>query len=231
MKKTRKARKAAALLAAVMTAATVAGITASAESAPKFEAAPKMSFAASTQELVTGTPESKVIDSNTRYEKPEFRGSGTMYEEQKFRLSIMRGKKIKIDFSEPTWYDLKSSKLYGRRVVGIAPNGEFLIGDWELLDENTENHFHEVSGDYVAFAYSGDITWGTDFPFSRVFWNEPYRNVSDIRISWGGGVRNASITITVDHNAPWWAIKGTNLDQQRTGIWDTNCSSHSEWKP
>ena len=49
-------RKIAAVFAAMMAMTTIASISASADSAPKFEAAPKMSFAASTQGLVMGTP-------------------------------------------------------------------------------------------------------------------------------------------------------------------------------
>ena len=68
----------------------------------------------------------------------------------------------------------------------------------------------------VSFAYSFDVSLGTDFPYSGVFWNKPDRRVSDIDIELDGEVRTADITIKVD---------GTTV------VNETNCSSHSEWTP
>ena len=69
---------------------------------------------------------------------------------------------------------------------------------------------------YYAFAYSFDIVWGTDWPYSGIFYSNLDAHPETIRIQLGGTCRMASINIMVD---------------RRTVVDDSNCSSHSEWRP
>ena len=79
-------------------------------------------------------------------------------------------------------YHAKNVKLYGKKIIGVTKIGSFVLGEWEQLNTQTSfNGAHldgcccEINGTYIAFAFSFDVTWGTDFPFSGVFWN----NIND----------------------------------------------------
>ena len=142
-------------------------------------------------------------------------------EEQLKKYEEMQHSSIHVTIANHGFYYLKSSSLYVRKVTGVDGDGNFILGGWENVYSRTGVGFDAaedvtVSGTAVCFAYSFDITWGTDFPFSGVFWNNPDKQVSDISIDLNGGVRTADITITVD---------GTTV------VNETNCDSHSEWKP
>ena len=116
-------------------------------------------------------------------------------------------------------------KLYGREATGVDANGEFILGDWEQLNTAGNDMFIgtkrdiTVNGKYVEFAFTYDITWGTDFPYSGVFWtnNYAYNDYDSIFINITGTCRNANIRIWVGDNKKV-------VDQ-------SNCSAHSEWKP
>jgi hypothetical protein len=72
-------------------------------------------------------------------------------------------------------------------------------------------------GTFVNFAFSFDITWGTDFPYSSVFWTDTHNtDWETIDVELRGLCRNASIQIHVGN---------TRAVDKR------NCDSHSEWKP
>ena len=66
------------------------------------------------------------------------------------------------------------------------------------------------------FAFGFDILWGTDWPYSDVFWDKVDVPVNNIYINSSGLVRTASLKIEVNGN--------TVFD-------DWNLPSHSEWKP
>ena len=76
-----------------------------------------------------------------------------------------------------------------------------------------------MAGDYVSFAFSFDITWGTDFPYSGVFWNNDNiynTDWDDIDIFLNGICRAASVKITVG---------------DEVAVFEKNCSAHKEWRP
>ena len=111
----------------------------------------------------------------------------------------------------------KNIKLYGRKILAVGYNGNFILDDWEQLNTTTalngggaDQLTLEVSGKYVAFAFSYDITKGTDYPYSGVFWNNIYdTNWDTIDIHLGGTVRMADIEIMVNranqhHQLSWW---------------------------
>ena len=117
-------------------------------------------------------------------------------------------------------YTAKSAKLYGRRL--IKPRDyPAMLGPWELIWSDTNitawRSFNvSVPSYYAMFAYSFDILWGTDWPFSGIFWTDIDTPVTDIKLTHFGFVRNACFSIEVNG-------KMIFLDE--------NCSSHSEWKP
>ena len=136
----------------------------------------------------------------------------------------LSGIRKKIHFLNDGYYHATNMKLYGRKILAVGYNGDFILDDWEQLNTTTtlngggaDQLTLEISGKYVAFAFSYDITWGTDYPYSGVFWNDIYNtNWRYININLGGTVRMADIEIKVG---------------EKTVVNETNCSAHSEWKP
>ena len=120
------------------------------------------------------------------------------------------------------FYHAKNIKFYGRRIIGVDDNAEYIYGNWEQINETESLHAGgavacKIEGHYAEYAFSYDITWGTDFPYSGVFWSDLNdTNGSDISISFGGTCRMAEINIYVG---------------DKTVVSESNCSAHSEWKP
>ena len=121
-------------------------------------------------------------------------------------------------------YHATNVKLYGRKIIRVEQDGSFTLGAWELLNPITSfNGFlindvrFDISGTYVAFAFSFDITWGTDFPFSDIFWDDIYNTDWDfINIEMDGMCRTANIRIDVGF---YGRIHVQNLQ------------AHKEWTP
>ena len=138
----------------------------------------------------------------------------------------VKGTKKKISILNYGFFHAKNVKVYGRKCLGIDDNdGSWILGKWEQINSNQSIHTSEVykytvDGEYMCFAFSYDITWGTDFPYSGVFLdqNSKYfaKDWNEIEISMWGAVRTGCITIDLD---------------DRTIVHETNCSSHKEWKP
>ena len=195
MKNTKITRKIAAALAAVMAAATMASIGASA-------AAPHSASVSS------GLSSWEIRDK---------------YERNMVYFQNLEETTINVAIDNDGLYQAKNIKLYGREVIDVdEETGEFILGDWEIirnfdkLTGLTGNRF-KISGSYVAFAFSFDITWGTDFPFSGVFFDDIYNIYEDdIYITLKGCVRTAGIKIKVGN---------------RTVVDQSNCSAHKEWIP
>ena len=121
-------------------------------------------------------------------------------------------------------YHATNVKLYGRKIIRVEQDGSFTLGAWELLNPITSFNGllindvrFDISGTYVAFAFSFDITWGTDFPFSDIFWDDIYNTDWDfINIEMDGMCRTANIRIDV-------GLHG--------GIHVQNLQAHKEWTP
>ena len=142
-------------------------------------------------------------------------------ERKKDQITGMYLHQKKIELDQFGLYHAKSVKLYGRRVLSINDDGSFNLGNREVIRDMSmhclKTYKFYITGDYVEFAFSFDVTRGTDFPYSGVFWDEAYNNSwNNIRITMGGAVRTASINIKVGGN---------------TVVDESNCSSHSEWRP
>ncbi len=142
------------------------------------------------------------------------------YREQLQKFEDMKKREISVEVSHNGGYVAKSSKFYARKVTGVAENGNFILGPWECVDKHTNEPMGSdeftLSGTYVMFAYSLDIVWGTNFPYSGVFWDNINEPVKEIYISHSGLCRCVYMRILVN---------GEEV------VWEEDCSSHTEWTP
>ena len=146
-------------------------------------------------------------------------GVSDYYEEQMAKYEGMKDRTIDFTFSNTGIYTVKYMKLYTRQVEGVEEDGSFIIGPWKLVKEETKRTTRiemKLPGTCVLFAFGFDILWGTDWPYSGVFWDKVDVPVNNIFINSSGLVRTASLKIEVNGN--------TVFD-------DWNLPSHSEWKP
>ena len=114
-------------------------------------------------------------------------------------------------------------KFYGKKIIDVEPNGNFILGPWEQLNTQTSVHSmvgkfsFDINGTYVAFAFSYDIAWGTNFPYSGVFWeNIYYTDWKEIKIGFTGICRCSFTSIYLDDMCVFY---------------EENNPSHEEWKP
>ena len=122
------------------------------------------------------------------------------------------------------WYSIKNLKIYGREASNLAADGSLGPGKWVQLNDKTSmagldlsNFSFDISTVYESFAFSFDVVGGTDFPYSGVFWTDnDCTRLQEIKINIDGTCRMADVKIMVG---------------DRTVVNETNCSSHSEWKP
>ena len=136
-------------------------------------------------------------------------------------LLEMRENEIHITIEQRGAFVENRSILYGRRVTGVAQDGNFVLGPWEVIFDDHDIGIGDdgervISGDYVCFAYSVDIGWGTDWPYSGIFWNNQFTPVHEIEICVTGLPR--AVVVMID-------VNGTTI------VNDWNCDAHSEWKP
>lgn len=206
-----------AVLAAVMAAAPMASISASAISTTPPDDWRDMDEYEEIYDIETG------IDGDKEYwRQKQLREK---YGSQLDYLESRQNTKKKVTIYNYGLYHAKNVKLYGRKCLGVDDYGDWILGDWELICSEDSLHGctgygYNITGDYFSFAFSFDITWGTDFPYSGVFLDQSSpcfaSDWNELNIEIGGTVRTASVVM--------------NLDDQ--GLFaDYNCSSHSEWKP
>ena len=111
-------------------------------------------------------------------------------------------------------YRCKAQKLYGRPITGVDENGKLQLGGWEkLMDESTGDQSRKLNGKYAEFGFSMDVSAGTDWPYTGVFWTIDKGAAENIEISWGGGARTVWFKINVNGNEIFS---------------DSNCSSHDK---
>lgn len=116
---------------------------------------------------------------------------------------------IRVNIRKPGWYALNCSNLYARKPGGT----------WEKVYNNDKDSPFTISNEYVEFGFEFDITWGTDWPYSNVFWTEKKSEsmrVNTIDICMGGAVRNSYITIHVNGNP---VVDVTNCDSHNQYPW------------
>ena len=217
MKKSKMMNRLVAVLAAVMAAASMASISASAISTIPPDDWRDMDEYEEIYDIETG------IDGDKEYwRQKQLREK---YGSQLDYLESRQNTKKKVTIYNYGLYHAKNVKLYGRKCLGVDDYGDWILGDWELICSEDSLHGctgygYNITGDYFSFAFSFDITWGTDFPYSGVFLDQSSpcfaSDWNELNIEIGGAVRSASVVM--------------NLDDQ--GLFaDYNCSSHSEWKP
>ena len=217
MRKAKMMNRLVAVLAAVMAAASMASISASAISTIPPDDWRDMDEYEEIYDIETG------IDGDKEYwRQKQLREK---YGSQLDYLESRQNTKKKVTIYNYGLYHAKNVKLYGRKCLGVDDYGDWILGDWELICSEDSLHGctgygYNITGDYFSFAFSFDITWGTDFPYSGVFLDQSSpcfaSDWNELNIEIGGAVRSASVVM--------------NLDDQ--GLFaDYNCSSHSEWKP
>lgn len=125
--------------------------------------------------------------------------------------------RVSYDIDTTKNYIVRSQGLYGRKVTGINSDGSFKLSGWECIKHAGNSDFSGTcSGRYVEFGYEFDITGGTDWPYSDVFWTTANGAASSIDIETGGGCRTAKI---------WIKVNGNQVFK------DSNCSKHSSKFP
>ncbi|MBR4200494.1 MAG: hypothetical protein IKQ91_04355 [Oscillospiraceae bacterium] len=217
MRKTKMMNRLVAVLAAVMAAASMASISASAISTIPPDDWRDMDEYEEIYDIETG------IDGDKEYwRQKQLREK---YGSQLDYLESRQNTKKKVTIYNYGLYHAKNVKLYGRKCLGVDDYGDWILGDWELICSEDSLHGctgygYNITGDYFSFAFSFDITWGTDFPYSGVFLDQSSpcfaSDWNELNIEIGGAVRSASVVMNLDDN----------------GLFaDYNCSSHSEWKP
>ena len=121
------------------------------------------------------------------------------------------GDDIRVRLYKTGLYSNKSRAFYARKSGGL----------WErLFDTADGDHAIYISSEYVEFGFEFDISSGTDWPYSDVFWTEAdsaKEKVRDIYIYTGGGSLNASIQIKVNN-------------KQKVYVDDCSSHSHHYWK-
>lgn len=207
---TGKVRRAVALLGAVMTVATTASICASADNTES------VTFSFSNYSL----SDNKKIDFNTAVG----------------RLRIMGERKVKLKLMNEGTFKTKSSKLYGRRAIGVYKDGSYILSDWELIDDVRNDIMEKreltITGDYVVLGYSYDVCRGTDFPYSGIFWDATdgkYQgtelNNAEIRISETAYDVSVSFCISCFMSAD-------DFKDTHCFAWNCDhCEDHEEWVP
>lgn len=142
---------------------------------------------------------------------------GDYYADQWVKWQDMMDNYIPYEFDNTGLYSIKSTKVYAREIVGLYDDGSYIIGPWKLVHTNDKGHEKvKLPGDCVSFAFSYDIVWGTDWPYSGVFWDKIDTRVNSIKIYSWGEVRTPGLNIRVNNK--------TIFDEY-------NLSSHNEWHP
>lgn len=129
-------------------------------------------------------------------------------------LEERSGVQVAIDPSY--FYTTKHLCFYGRAIVGMDPDGNYLLGDWEcILDRGSmsETKF-TVSGKYVELGFEFDIVNGIDWPYSDVFWHRQDGIAEEVLIDYGGSAKMPWIEIYVN---------GSSV------VRDSNCSAHKRY--
>ena len=153
------------------------------------------------------------------------------YRKQVERLEQRKRTKVKVYLDNSGCYIVKRWKLYGKKITGVKENGDYILGKWELLEDDTNvTDFEEptvktITAEYVQLAFSADILAGTDFPYSEVFWNSLDREIREVTVRMDGGCRTVDVKIKVvfvEQDHYFWKYET---------IVDKNCSSHKERTP
>lgn len=144
------------------------------------------------------------------------------YDEAVAKYEQLKNGTIDVDLDFSGGFVIKESKFYAREIIGVNEDGSWILGPWRMVNYTADTGFGTESRftlpqTYFQFAYSVDIMWGTDWPYSGIFWdgtsnmtpNKIYIHISELP-------RNVCIAINVN-GYPVYFCK--------------DCDSHKEWKP
>ena len=162
----------------------------------------------------TGDSGSCVISYGTNFIDDGSRASITRKTEY-VKTTVEKRGSIRVNTNSANLYSTKHQKFYARPIIGVNDNGSLRLGNWQLLiDEEGANRSMLISGKYAEFGFGFDIDWGTNWPYSDVFWRANQGAADNINIEWGGICRAAWIKIKVN---------------DREVVNNSNCSSHSPY--
>lgn len=151
---------------------------------------------------------------------PAVSAESDYHAEQVRKFEEMKKSKISFGVVNAGLFAIKTSIVYGREVTGVAEDGSFILGPWKVIDKRTNKGlggvYCDLPGTYINFAWSVDIVFGTDWPFSGVFYRDTSTPVKQLSVTAGGTVRMVDITLKVNNKVVYS---------------ESNCDSHSEWKP
>ena len=143
------------------------------------------------------------------------------YEEAVNHFEELKTRQINIEFSHRGLYVANESMLYARKIIGVNEDGTYQLSPWECISHRYNVSYCEdkqitLPATYIIFGYSFDIAWGTDWPYSKEFWNNANTVAEDIKILITGGTRTPDVVITVN---------GKNVYK------NDNCPAHEQWIP
>ena len=143
------------------------------------------------------------------------------YEEAVQNFEDLKNKQVSIKFSHRGLYVANQSILYARKIVGVNKDGTYQIGPWECISHRYNVSYCDdkqitLPATYIIYGYSFDITWVTDWPYSKEFWNNANTVAEDIRILITGGNRTPEVQIMVN---------------SKTVYKNDNCPAHEQWIP
>ncbi len=105
------------------------------------------------------------------------------------KTTVAKRNAIHVKTDSANAYVTKHQKFWAKPVTGIDSSGKLQLGNWECLrDAGNGNQDFWIGSKYVEFGFEFDITAGTDWPYSGVFWPAGNGAVSDILIEWGAVV-------------------------------------------
>lgn len=115
------------------------------------------------------------------------------------KTTVSRRGEIHFKTDTGSLYVTKHQKVWGRPIIDIDSEGQLKLGDWEcLMDAGDGDLEKNLPGKYAELGYEFDITWGTYWPYSDVFWTADKPPAENVLIDMGGACRTASIKIYVN---------------------------------
>ncbi|MBQ9208397.1 MAG: hypothetical protein IJ149_02295 [Oscillospiraceae bacterium] len=58
-------------------------------------------------------------------------------------------RKKKFTVKNEGWFYTKNMKIYGRRIIGVDCDGNYMLSDWELLNKNSTTMYGCYDRDYT----------------------------------------------------------------------------------
>ena len=143
------------------------------------------------------------------------------YEEAVKHYEELQTRQINTDFAHRCLYVAADSILYARKIVGVNADGTYQLSPWECISCRNnvcycEDKHITLPATYIIFGYSFDVAMGTDWPYSREFWNNANTVAENIKIVITGGCRTPEILIMVNGKRVYY---------------NDNCSEHDQWIP